>query len=254
MKSHTKKHALRFLIILITLTLALSLLGASGAQRTTDSQAKKAKPQRADCLTNVDAETALRWLKDGNKRWSSPPPPMRLRSWKNARAQTAKCQRPFAVVIACMDSRVPPELIFDRGLGEIFVIRVAGPVLDNDQRASLEYALVNMNVKRVVVLGHTDCGAVKGAIGGAGGTYLPGLLLKLAPAIAYVKENYNHREPISPDDERNVNRVSIANARDLARVIPTFNQSGVQVSWGLYSTASGAVDFEPSEPWLRSRK
>jgi carbonic anhydrase len=254
MKSHMKKHALRSLIILISLTLALSLLGTSGAQRKTGSQAKKDQPQKADCVTDVDAETALNWLKDGNKRWFSPPPPMKPRNWKDERVRTAKCQRPFAVVIACMDSRVPPELIFDRGLGEIFVIRVAGPVLGDDQLASLEYALVHMNVKRVVVLGHTYCGAVKGAVAGGGGTYLPGLLLKIAPAIAYVKNNYNRGQPISPEDEKNLNRVSIANARDIAGVIPTFNQAGVKVTWGLYSTASGAVAFEPGEPWLPSRK
>ena len=256
MKSHMKKHTLRSLLILITLTLALSFLGTSGAQRKTGSQAKKAQPQESDCHTNVDADTALNWLRAGNHRWSNPPPPMMARNWRNERAQTAKCQRPFAVVIACMDSRVPPELIFDRGLGEIFVIRVAGPVLGDDQLASLEYALVNMNVKRVVVLGHTDCGAVKGAVaeGPPGPPYLPGLLLKLRPAVTYVKNNYNEGRPISPTDETNVNRVSIANARDLAHVIPTFGQDGVRVTWGLYSTASGAVAFEPREPWLSSRK
>jgi carbonic anhydrase len=262
MKSHMKKHTLRSLVILITLILALSFLATSGAQRKPGSKSKAGpqakKPQlQEDCYTDVDADTALNLLRTGNNRWSNQP--MMTRNWRNERAGTAKCQRPFAIVIACMDSRVPPELIFDRGLGEIFVIRVAGPVLDNDQLASLEYALVHMNVKRVVVLGHTDCGAVKGAVaqeaaGPPGSPYLPGLLLKLQPAVTYVKNNYNHRDPISPDDETNVNRVSIANARDLAHAIPTFDQAGVKVTWGLYSTASGVVAFEPREPWLSSRK
>ena len=255
MKSHIRKNTFRSLIILITLTLALSFLGTSGAQRKPGSKAKKAKPEIEACHTNVDADTALTWLKEGNQRWSSPPPPMLQRNWADERSQTAKCQRPFAVVIACMDSRVPPELIFDRGLGEIFVIRVAGPVLDRDQLASLEYALVHMNVKRVAVLGHTDCGAVKGAIaGGVEGPYLPGLLRKLYPAVDYVKNRYNREIPISPENETDVSRVSIANARDLARAIPTFDQAGVRVTWGLYSTASGVVAFEPREPWLSSRK
>jgi carbonic anhydrase len=250
-----KKHTLRSLLILITLTLALSFLGTSGAQRKPGAKPKKDEAQKADCRTDVDADRALNLLIAGNHRWTGAPP-MWQRNWRNERAQTAKCQRPFAVVIACMDSRVPPELIFDRGLGEIFVIRVAGPVLDNDQLASLEYALVHMNVKRVVVLGHTDCGAVKGAVaeGPPGPPYLPGLLLKLQPAVTYVKNNYNRGNPIDPDDETNVNRVAIANARDVARAIPTFDQAGVRVTWGLYSTASGVVSFEPREPWLSSRK
>jgi carbonic anhydrase len=251
-ESPMKNSVLRVLVIVITLTLALSSFGVSRAQRTISSQVKKAQAQGTDdrCLPNdVDADSALARLKDGNKRWFNPPPPMTTRNWGLQREATAKCQRPFAVVIACMDSRVPPELIFDQGLGDLFVIRVAGPVLNRDELASLEYALSkDINVKLVIVLGHTNCGAVKGAAAGAGGRYLPELLQKIGPAVTYVRNTYNGRRPISPEDTKNLDRVSIANARFVHSAIRTsFGQSDVRVMWGLYYLASGRVAFDPAD-------
>ena len=153
-----KNSAFKVLLILIGLTLALSLLSASGAQRKPRSQTHPSQAVEGPCPAGeeVDADKALEKLKAGNMRWQSK---MEERNWSEEREETARCgQHPFAVVLTCMDSRVPPELIFDRGLGEIFVIRVAGPVLNRDELASLEYALVKKHVKLVLVLGHTDCG------------------------------------------------------------------------------------------------
>jgi carbonic anhydrase len=248
MKDPRKRVALRTLIVVITLALALSLLGTSTAQRKAGSRAKKAQPEKADCgNTDIDGPTSLTKLVAGNRAWQGS---MMRRDWGLERRTTAMCQKPYAVVIACMDSRVPPELIFDRGLGEIFVIRVAGPVLDNDQLASLEYAVDKRKVKLVVVLGHTNCGAVQGAVAGVGGTYLPELLVKLGPAVTYVKNRYHAGQPISPLDWTTMNKVSSANAREVFQKIPDFGQQGVIKTWGLYDTASGAVAFEPKEPWL----
>jgi carbonic anhydrase len=250
------KSTLRPLIIVITLALALSSLGASGAQQRTGSQSKTAQKQGTKDPSSavepevVDANTALRRLEDGNKRWWGT---MKTRNWDAERKATATSQHPFAVVIACMDSRVPPELIFDQGLGDIFVIRVAAPVLNEaskDQLASLEYALVKKHVKLVLVLGHTDCGAVEGAVAGVTGVYLTELLRKLWPAITYVSKTYNRGQRISPEDTKNRNRVSIENARVVAGRISAFGQDGVKVTWGLYDTGSGVVAVEPKEPWL----
>ncbi len=247
-----KKNALRSLIIVITLTLALSSLGASGAQRRTNSQVKKAQAQGTvgPCPTVepevVDANTALKKLEAGNVRWQRSM--MEQRKWSEEREETARCgQHPFAVVVTCMDSRVPPELIFDRGLGEIFVIRVAAPVLNDDELASLEYAVAKKNVKLVIVLGHTDCGAVKGAVDREGGDYLPELLCKIEPAITYVSNRYNGGVRIDSKNKKDLDRVSIANARLVASKIPTFGKPGVQVKWGLYYLASGRVAFNPAD-------
>jgi len=247
-----KHNALRALVIVIALALALSSLGASGARQTgARVQAAQAKGTQGPCPTGneeVPAKTALEKLKAGNVRWQSK---MEERNWAEERKETAECgQHPFAVVISCMDSRVPPELIFDRGLGEIFVIRVAAPVLNRDELASLEYALVKKHVKLVVVLGHTDCGAVRGAVDKEKGRYLPALLYKIEPAIRYVSVRYNGGVRITSANQKNLDRVSIANARIVHSQIlnkRALRQPGVQVKWGLYYLASGEVAFDPAD-------
>jgi carbonic anhydrase len=246
-----KKNALRSLIIVIVLALAIGSLGVSGALRTANSQANKSQAKRTEgpCPAVepvvTDANSALQALKCGNGRWRNK---MRERDWESERKATATSQSPIAVVIACMDSREPPELIFDRGLGEIFVIRVAGPVLDTDQLASLEYAVVNIGVKLVVVLGHTDCGAVKGAVDDAKGTFLPVLLHKIEPAITYVSDRYNRGVRITSGNKKNLDRVSLTNARLVhTQILETraLRRPGVQVKWGLYYLASGDAVFDP---------
>lgn len=247
-----KNNALRALVIVIGMTLALSLVGVSGAPQRPNLQVKPATAQGAEgpCPSgeDVDARTALERLKTGNIRWRSK---MEKRDWSEEREETARCgQHPFAVVLSCMDARVPPELVFDRGLGEIFVIRVAGPVLDRDQLASLEYAVVKQHVKLVLVLGHTDCGAVRGAVDKESGRYLPGLLRKLQPAITFVSNKYNGGVPITSKEQKNLDRVSFVNARFLHSEILTkraLRQPGVQVKWGLYYLNSGEVAFDPTD-------
>jgi len=280
-----KHNALRSLIIVIALGLALSSLGVSGAQSTADSriisapaqvielQPDNATPSAAPCSAPGDAAKALQCLKDGNVRWQktalcsdgkcSGQTEMIARNWPEQRRETApppatNKQHPFAVVLSCMDSRVPPELIFDQGLGDLFVIRVAGPVLNNDELASLEFALRVYGVRLILVLGHTDCGAVKGAVEDATGTFLPTLLDKLEPAITVVSREYNGgtritaSQPITPREQANLDRVSLVNARLVSSQIREKRAwlrsgiKGLQVKWGLYYLASGQVAFDPT--------
>lgn len=244
-------NALKPLLIVTALALALGSLGVSGARQAGGNvKAAQAKVTQGPCppVSEVSADAALEKLKAGNLRWQSK---MEERNWGEERKETAECgQHPFAVVIACMDSRVPPELIFDRGLGEIFVIRVAAPVLNRDELASLEYALVQKHVKLVVVLGHTDCGAVRGAVDRVSGAYLPALFYKLEPAIRYVSVRYNGGVRITSKEQKDLNRVSIANARFVHSEIlrkRALREPGVQVKWGLYYLESGKVDFDPKD-------
>src|SRR5713226_1546029 len=247
-----KNSPLKALVILIALTLAVGFLNASSAQRKTKSQTNQPQAVEGPCPTvepePVDAKTALKELEAGNIRWQSK---MEERNWSEERAKTARCgQHPFAVVLACMDSRVPPELVFDRGLGEIFVIRVAAPVLNQDELASLEYALVKKHVKLVVVLGHTDCGAVRGAVDKEKGRYLPALFYKLEPSIRYVSGKYNGGVRITSKQQKDLDRVSIANAKFVHSEIlrkRALRESGVQVKWGLYYLESGKVAFDPKD-------
>src|SRR5436305_3599282 len=102
--------------------------------------------------------------------------------WSAKDVATAAGQFPFAAVLGCMDSRAPVEIVFDQGIGDLFAVRVGGNVVNDDELGSLEYA-VKVGTKLIVVLGHTSCGAVKGAIDGVQLGNLTGLLAKIHPAV-----------------------------------------------------------------------
>jgi carbonic anhydrase len=124
---------------------------------------------------------AIERLRDGNRRFVANT--MKPRDWSAKVVATASGQYPFAAVLGCMDSRAPIEIAFDQGLGDVFGLRVAGNVVNEDELGSLEYA-VSVGAKLIVVLGHTSCGAVKGAIEGVQMGNLTGLLAKIRPAVA----------------------------------------------------------------------
>lgn len=102
-------------------------------------------------------------------------------------------QHPFAVVVSCSDSRVPPELIFNRGLGELFVVRVAGSIVNEENLASIEYAVEHLKTPLIVVLGHTHCGAVKAAVAGKPlEGHLPHLIAHIEPVIRQLRRTHPH--------------------------------------------------------------
>jgi carbonic anhydrase len=121
-------------------------------------------------------------LKKGNERFRTGK--LAPRDYLEEQHADATGQAPAAVVLGCIDSRVPAEIVFDAGIGEIFVARVAGNIVDEDILGSLEYSCAEAGAKAIIVLGHTDCGAVKGAIEDLKLGNLTGLLSKLKPAIA----------------------------------------------------------------------
>ena len=106
-----------------------------------------------------DARDALARLRDGNRRFASGRR-SRARNLARSRAGATKAQEPFAIILGCSDSRVPAEIVFDQGLGDLFVIRVAGNIVAPSQVGSVEFAAAKFNTRLVVVLGHTECGAV----------------------------------------------------------------------------------------------
>ena len=113
-------------------------------------------------------ETLIQRLEEGNRRWQQ-----RQDDQSALRLRTAReGQQPYAIVVACSDSRVIPEQIFDAGLGELFVIRVAGNVLDRHQLGSIEYAAGHLHCRLILMLGHTGCGAVGAALSGGGDGFI----------------------------------------------------------------------------------
>ncbi len=130
---------------------------------------------------------ALQRLMEGNKRYAAGKAEAPRRDAAR-RAQTATSQKPIAAVLCCADSRVPPEILFDQGMGDLFVVRVAGNIVDDAVLGSLEYAVEHLGVDLVVVLGHERCGAVKAAsAGGEAPGHLPALLTPLRPAVEQVR-------------------------------------------------------------------
>ena len=113
--------------------------------------------------TNLSPDEALKLLKEGNAKYLTDSP-MRSAQGRERRLEIARGQTPFAVLVSCSDSRVPPELLFGRGLGELFIIRNAGNTVDNVAQGSIEYAIAVLGVPLVLVLGHERCGAVDAAV------------------------------------------------------------------------------------------
>ena len=110
------------------------------------------------------ASEALQRLRDGNARFASETAPSRVFTGQARRSELASGQAPFAVILGCSDSRVPVEIVFDQGLGDLFVIRVAGNIVAPSQIASIEFAAERFGTRLVVVLGHSQCGAIQATL------------------------------------------------------------------------------------------
>jgi len=137
--------------------------------------------------SSISGDQALQMLMDGNARFASGNATHPNQSEERL-SDLVSGQHPFAVVVGCSDSRIPPEIIFDQGLGDIFVIRTAGEVMDNVTIASIEYAVEHLNVPLVLVLGHDGCGAVTAAVnGGEVPGHLNSLVGFIRPAVEEAK-------------------------------------------------------------------
>lgn len=136
----------------------------------------------------ITAEQALQMLMDGNARFVSGDVEHPNQS-AESREEVISGQQPFAIIVGCSDSRIPPEIVFDQGIGDIFVIRTAGQVMDNATLASIEYGAEHLGVPLVVVLGHDSCGAVRAAVeGGEAPGHLGCLVDAISPAVDEIEE------------------------------------------------------------------
>ena len=136
---------------------------------------------------NSEIGQALQKLIEGNKRFSSSKQSHPNQD-EGRRQELHKGQKPFAVIVGCSDSRISPEIIFDQGLGDLFVIRVAGNIVDDVALGSIEYAVDHLGTKLVVVLGHSKCGAVTATVqGGAVHGHVESIVQAIKPAIEAAK-------------------------------------------------------------------
>ena len=186
---------------------------------------------------------ALQLLEHGNKRFLANSGV--ARDHREQVASTADGQNPFAAILSCIDSRASAELLFDQGIGDIFSVRIAGNVLNEDILGSLEFACQLAGSKLIVVMGHSSCGAVKGACAGAELGHLTGLLGKLKPAIDEVaaKGEATGDEIVQRVAEVNVDHV-VAQIRQRSEVLEALIASGeVAIVGAMYSVQTGAVTF-----------
>ena len=149
-------------------------------------------------------------------------------------------QTPYAIILSCADSRVVPEFTFDAGLGELFVVRVAGNIANNSSIASIEYAVANLGSNLIVVLGHQSCGAVNAAIGGGdNGHNLNHLLAQISPAIAVCGAGADANDVVKKNAELNV-----AELKNRSAIISAAVDNGsVKIVPAYYNLDSGKVDF-----------
>lgn len=196
----------------------------------------------------ITPEGAVALLKEGNARF--------LENKKADRnlltqvSQTAGGQYPFATILSCIDSRVSAELIFDQGVGDIFSVRVAGNIVNEDLLGSMEFACKLAGTKVIVVLGHTSCGAVKGACDDAQMGNLTVLLSRIKPAVQAVSEpqdpkmrNSKNLDFVDHVARVNVN-MTIEDIRRKSQVLQEMEKFGeIQIRGAMYDVKSGKVTF-----------
>ena len=209
--------------------------------------------QCPDLPKHVSAEDALKLLKEGNKRYLKRTEQERCH--EKRRETYHYGQNPWAIVLTCADSRVSPELIFDVGIGELFVVRVAGNIANSSSVASIEYAVHNLGIELVVVLGHEDCGAVRAALEGKAHTYNLNQLLghlgivadKFGAKWAEAKSQTKKREIEYDATEDNARNVAKQLKQQSPEVLLPNNKLSIVPA--VYQTGSGKVDWERKYAW-----
>ena len=187
-------------------------------------------------MTKADV---LQRLKSGNQRFVEDKLDGKLQN-SSRRATLTSGQEPYAIVLSCADSRVVPELAFDAGLGELFVIRVAGNIANNSSIASIEYAVAHLGTTIIVVLGHESCGAVTAAIGGGdNGHNLNHLLSHITPAL----DASGKDAPVNDVVKKNAELTAKELSSRSAIIRDAVNSGKVDVVPAYYNLGSGKVDF-----------
>ena len=203
--------------------------------------------QTADSQAEISPSLATQMLQEGNKRFLNNTTIQR--DLHQQVKDTATGQYPFAAVVSCIDSRIPTEVIFDQGIGDIFNARVAGNFVNEDILGSLEFACKLAGSKVIVIMGHTSCGAVKGACDHAKLGNLTQMLDKIMPAVNTIKT--------APDEERNssnidfVNRVAVRNVEltieNVKNHSPVLNEmlekGEIDIVGAMYDVKTGKVNF-----------
>jgi carbonic anhydrase len=222
-------------------------------QRPEPRTSTKAKPSTEATDTPITADAALKLLQEGNQRWVMDKDENPNTEPFRRAMLTEKGQKPFVTVLTCADSRLPVERIFDRGVGEVFVVRVAGNVAGTSETGTIEYGVEHLKTPLLVVMGHTKCGAVAAA---ASGAELHGalgeLVANITPAVDRVKRN-------NPDiDEKQIAPLAVKenvwqSITDLLKHSPELraavSSKEIKVVGAVCDIATGKVEWMGEHPW-----
>tara|TARA_B110000503_G_scaffold64109_1_gene101101 strand:- start:9863 stop:10489 length:627 start_codon:yes stop_codon:yes gene_type:complete len=206
------------------------------------------KAHTKETQTALTPEKALLLLKEGNARFQN-----NSKANRNLLEQvndTSSGQFPFATILSCIDSRVASELVFDQGLGDIFSIRIAGNFVNEDILGSMEFACKLAGTKVLVVLGHTSCGAIKGACDDAKLGNLTALINKLKPAVKAVTapeelhlRNSSNIDFVNSVAEKNIS-ITIDNIRNQSSVLREMEMEGtIKIVGAMYDINTGLITF-----------
>ncbi len=219
---------------------------ADHTEMPNDVHHAEAKSKHHKAPVGVSAEKALGWLKNGNKRFLK-------KGWRKDGAskaditRLAKGQSPHTIVLSCSDSRVPPEIVFDQKLGEIFVVRTAGEVLEPGSIASIEYAVAHLGTNLILVMGHTSCGAVGAALdtlnGADAGSSNLNTLVDLIHPYLQKFQGKKRSSDLSPESWANTKGAADYLVSKSMIVRDKVNSGELQIQTALYNLKTGAVDF-----------
>lgn len=199
-----------------------------------------------DTLESLTPDAVLEILKKGNERFVN-----NIKTHRNLLQQvneTSSSQFPFAAILSCIDSRTSAELIFDQGLGDIFSIRIAGNILNEDILGSMEFACKIVGSKLIVVLGHTNCGAIIGACDNVIFGHMTALLNKIKPSIEIETQTVTERNGRNIDFVENVtvNNVNLV-VKEIRRrseiLSDLVNEKKIKIIGGLYNVETGIVKY-----------
>jgi carbonic anhydrase len=200
----------------------------------------------------VSAPDALERLRDGNRRFANGLISRDTLLSHGRRNELSKGQNPTAIILGCADSRVPAEIVFDQGLGELFVIRVAGNIVAPSQIGSVEFAAARFGVRLVVVLGHSQCGAIAATIEDllnpslGGSQNIRSIVDRVRPAVEPLMQSdlKNNPEALAKEAVRANVRVATNHLRHGSAILENLIQhGGLRVVGAEYNLESGAVDF-----------
>jgi carbonic anhydrase len=223
MKTYSRLVAVGFTILLLQITCGCAAQKSAPGDEATVSQ------------------TPIQQLVAGNERYATGHP-LHLHQDVDRRTEVANGQHPIAIIVGCSDSRVPPEIVFDQGLGDIFVVRVAGNVVDDQAMGSIEYAVEHLHVHLIVVLGHEKCGAVQAAVDGG---EAPGHIGSIVQAIEPAVEKARHEPGNLLDNAVNENVLRVVDQIKTSAPILSHEAATdvLKIAGARYNLALGTVQW-----------